>query len=285
MSRIAIITDTDSSLPADLAAAYGIRQVPISVQFGDETLDAAFEIDDATLFARIDKENKLPATAAPSPGRFEQAYREAIAEGAEAIVCFCVSSEVSGTYNAALLAREMVSECPITVVDSRRLSMGQGYMALAAAEAAQRGASVEEVIAYAEDVGSRSHLFAALATLKYLAMSGRVGHLAAGMASLLNIKPILTMRDGKLELLERARTTRRAWARVIELTREVVGAKCPERMAVLHVAARDDALAFAQQLRQAMPCPDDITICELTPGLSVHSGAGMVGVTVITAPQ
>ena len=283
MSSIAIVTDTDSSLPAAIAAQYGIHQVPINIHFGEETFQAGVDINDAEAFARIDRDGKLPTTSAPTPGQFTEAYQAAFDAGAESVLCFCVSAAISGTYNAALTARDLLPDHDITVVDSRTLSLGQGYMAIAAAEAAQHGASKEEAIAAAESLRERTHVYAALATLKYLAMSGRVGHLTAGMANLLNIKPILTVMDGKLDMLEKVRTQHKAWDRVVELTETSLNGRPIERMGLIHVNAPEKAHEFEALLREHLDCPSDVITAEFTPGLSIHSGTGVVGVVVVAA--
>jgi DegV family protein with EDD domain len=282
-SSIAIITDTDSSLPVELAARYHIHQVPITVQFGDESFETGLDIDDTRLFTRIDHENRLPTTAAPSPGQFVNAFQKAFAEGASAILCFCVSSGISATYNNAVLAKNELAEGDITVVDTQTLTMGQGFVALAAAQALQGGASQQDALAAALDVQKRSHLYAALSTLKYLAMSGRVGHLAAGMAGILGIKPILTIQNGKLEMLEKIRTRSKSLGRVIELCQEKAAGRPISQMAIVHVNALEEGREFEKALRSSLACPQEILYAELTPGLSVHSGAGLLGVSFVTA--
>ena len=266
--------------------------MPITVHFGEEMFRTGIDIDDARLFERVNREGRLPTTSAPSPGDFAQAYQAAFDGGADEVICFCVSGEVSATYQAAVNARDLVAREAagreitrdlVTVVDSRSLSIGQGFMVLAAAEAAKTGASRDEIVARAEAVRDRTHLYAALSTLKYLAMSGRVGHLAAGMANLLNVKPILTIRDGKLDMLERVRTQRKAWARVIELTEQALAGRDAERMAILHVDVPDDARRFQEQLCDHVTCSGEAFTAELGAGLSVHAGAGLVGVAVVTA--
>lgn len=281
MPKIAIITDTDSSLPASLAAKLEIQLVPIKIQFGSESFDTGLDIDDRQLFVRVDTEGKLPKTAAPAPGLFVAAYQRAFDAGAEQIICITISSEVSAVCSAATTASQEFPGRDIHVVDSRTMSMAQGFMAITAAEMAGHGASCQEILTAINDVRDRSRLYAALATLKYLAMSGRVGQVAAGFASILNIRPILTVKDGKLVLLERIRTQRLAWERLVSLVEQAAGGQAIERVAFLQVAAEGDAARFAEQFKQRVACPMDAMTVEVTPGLSVHTGAGTVGVVVI----
>lgn len=276
MPRIQIMTDTDSSLPFDLAEQHGILQVPIMIQFGEESFRDGYDIDSRAVFERIDREKRLPQTAAPAPGQFAQAFEHAFAQGAEEILCLNISAEMSATYAAARQAAELFPDRKIEVVDTRTLSMGQGYMALAAAQAAANGASLQEAKAAAEEIRERTFLFGSLATLKYIAMSGRVSSLTAGMASLLDIKPILTLRNDKLELLERVRAQKKSWARMVELCAERAGGKPLEKLSILHVNNPAGAQEVETMLRAALRCPSEITRAEVLPGLSIHTGAGTV---------
>ncbi len=281
MPEIAVITDTDSSLPFELAARHNIYQVPMTIHFGEQSYEAVYAINDADTFRRIDQEGKLPTTAAPAPGQFIAAFTNAFASGVQKIVCLCVSSAVSATYNAAVMARETFPEREILVIDSQTLSMGLGYMALAAAEYAAAGASLVEIKSRLDDLRQRTHLYTALSTLRYLAMGGRVSNLSASLGNVLNIKPILTIRDGKLDLLEKVRTQRKSWERVIELSARRVGDCQIEKMCILHVNAPQMAREFEAEIRNRMHCPEEILMAEVTPGLSVHSGAGMVGTVFV----
>ncbi len=285
MSKIVIVTDSDASLPPPLAAEYNIRQVPITVHLNDEVFETGVDIDDIKLFEWIDREGKIPTTAAPSPGKFAEAFRAAFdQDGADAVVCLTVSGEISGTYDAArMAATQLVDDKSITVVDTKCLSLAQGFMAIAAAEAAQNGASVDEVVAAAMDLQDRVHLYGALSTLKYIAMGGRVSTLKAEMANLLSIKPILSLDNGKLDLLEQVRTRKKAWARMMELLELAAGGKEIERLGIVHVTALEQAKEFEGLLRQRMSCPEDVLIAEFTAGLSVHGGAGLIGVCAVTA--
>ena len=279
---IAIISDTDTSLPESILDEYGIRQVSITIHFGEEILKANTEITDQELVERVNRDGVMPTTAAPSPGDFSEVYQEAFNSGADEIICLTVSGDVSATYQSALAAKDLMPDKKITVIDTKSISLGQGLMVLKAAELAQLGKTKDEILSAVEDVQERSHLFAALETLKFMAMSGRVGQLTAGMANVLNIKPILTIKDGKIELLEKVRTKKKAWSRVIELAVEGLGNSEIETIFIFHVAAPEYVVKFEKLLREAMPCPEMIPVTEFSPGLSVHTGAGLVGVAFTT---
>ena len=285
MNKIAIITDTDTSFPADYAEANGIIMVPILIQFGEESLKDTYEISNKKVFTRIDKEGKLPKTSAPSPGQFSNAFKNSFDSGYKSIICFTVSKEVSATYASALTAREEFPEMDISIIDSQSLTLQQGYMVKAASEAIMNGADKDGAIAAAINIRDNSFMFAALSTLKYLAMSGRVGHLAAGFGNIFDIKPILTIRNGKLELLEKVRTQKKAWNQTIDLITKKSQGKRIQKLSIIHVNVPEKAELFRDMLKAKIECPDTIEIFEINPGLSIHSGAGMVGAVVAVEPS
>jgi EDD domain protein, DegV family len=277
MPKIQVITDSDSSLSLQLAAQYGITIVPITVQFGEESFTTNLDMNDRLLFEKIDRLGKLPTTAAPSPAAFSAAFAKAFADGADGILCVCVSSKVSSTYESALLAAREFAGKPIRVVDSLYMTMGQGFLAIAAAEALDHGASLDEAADLAESMIPGLCTYASFATLKYLAMSGRVGKFVAGMAGVLDIRPLLTMKDGTLQMLEKVRTRNKAMQRLVKLIVIAVGKKKVVRAAIYHVNNPEDAKLLEQNLRKELTLPAQVEIVEFTPGLSVHAGSGMVG--------
>jgi DegV family protein with EDD domain len=233
------------------------------------------------MFERIDRTSKLPTTAAPSPTAFAKAFRAAFDEGAESVICVCVGSKISRTHESALVAVDEFPGKKITVIDSGYLSLAEGYMAILAAEAVAAGASHEEAVAKAESVIGRVYVFGSLSTLKYLALGGRMSNLAASMANMLNIRPILAMIDGKLGLLEKVRTRKVAINRLVELAVENVDGRPVERACMLHVLNPEDAKFWEEQMRKKIDLPKDMPLYHFGPGLSVHTGAGMIGVVIL----
>jgi DegV family protein with EDD domain len=281
MPKIAVIADTDASLSPEFAKKQGITLVPILISFGSESFASGVDIDDKALFERIDKEGALPKTAAPSPGAFSQAFKKEFDAGAEGIVCVCVSSEISATYAAALTAKEDFPGRDIRVIDSRVVSMAQGFMALEAKRMAAAGSSLDAIQANLKGMQQRLVLFASLSTLKYLAMGGRVGKLSASMGNMLSIRPILTIKGGKLDLLEKVRTRKAAMSRLVELLASSVDSRKVQQAAFIHVHAAEELAVLEQELRARVTLPAEVVHTEFSPGLSVHTGAGTIGAVLL----
>jgi DegV family protein with EDD domain len=193
-----------------------------------------------------------------------------------------VGSKISRTYDSAVTACEEFPGKLITVVDSDHLSLGQGFMTLAAAEAAEAGATHEQVVQAARDVLPHLHLYGSLTTLKYLAMGGRIGKFPANMANLFDIRPIMTMIDGKLGLLEKVRTHRMAMNRLVQLLEGSAKGKHIVKAGIVHVNNLEDAKILEARLRADIPMPAEILITEFTAGLSVHGGTGLVAAVFVT---
>ncbi len=248
----------------------------------EETYTTGLDIDDRLLFEMVDRRNQLPTTSAPNPDAFSNVYETAFSQGAQSIVCVCVSGQVSSTYQSAVKARESFPDHEIQVIDSNNISMAQGYMVLAAAEAASKDKNISEIVTLIHETGNKLHTYAVLATLKYLYLGGRVSKLEANLADSFEIKPTLVVKNGKLTILEKNRTQKKAVKRLIEHLSKTAKEKKFERMSIIHVNEAEGASKMELALRETVPCPEIISIVELSPGLSVHTGSGMVGVVAQT---
>lgn len=283
MSKTIIVTDTNSSLSKAICEPLGIIQVPIHIMFDGKTYLTGVNVDDKKLFQIIDEQRIFPTTAAPSPNAFQQAFQQAFDQGADQVVCICCSSQISATYDAAKMAADEYSGKTIAVVDSLQLTLAEGFQVLKAAEMAKQGADLDEILNAIEALKPRLHVYGALPTLKYLAMGGRMGKMAAGLADTLNIKPILTATGGKLELLEKVRTWHKARTRLVELAMETAKETSIVQIGMFHVNNVDGTLELYKDLTKALAVPEEYLLEEFTPGLSVHAGSGVIGYVLVTA--
>ena len=274
---IKIVTDSTSNLslfPEPLQR-YDIRVVPLAIQFGTETYEEDIDIDRDLFYKKIDELGIIPTTSQPPPGRFADYYRELTDQG-HSILAITLTSKHSGTYQSAVLAKDMVPEADVEVFDSATLSLGTGYMVLEAARAAEAGQSRESILKRLEEIRDNMCLFLTPATLKYLRMSGRVGRLATAFASLLNIKPVIKIEDGLLEACENVRTRSKAINRVLELTEERMGTTDPINIAAIHARSPQEGQTLLEKAQARFNCQETL-IGDLATTLAVHGGPGIVG--------
>ncbi|MFZ5919368.1 MAG: DegV family protein [Chloroflexota bacterium] len=275
---IKIVTDTTANLSGEILARYDIRQVPIAIQFGLESYEEDVDIDRDMFYRKIEEMGIVPTTSQPATGRFTDVYRTLAAAGHD-ILSIHVTSKHSGTYQSAILASSLVPHARVEVFDSASISLGTGYMVLEAAQAAEKGWSVEQILDRLRQVRDRMHLFLTPATLKYLQMSGRVGKLQSALASLIQLKPIIRLEDGLLEACENVRTRVRALDRLVELLVEAVGTHDLVNVAVVHARAAQEGRELLERLKTTLNCCE-IMFDELVASLAVHGGPGVVGVFV-----
>lgn len=275
---IRIITDSTCNLPPEILERHGIRVAPISIQFGDETYDEDINIDRDTFYRKVEALQMIPTTSQPSPAWFARFYQEAAAQGLPSLV-ITVTSKHSGTYQSALLAKSMSPEADVEVFDSASISLGTGMMVLEAVRANEAGQTRAAILRRLQAVRARSHLFLTPATLKYLQMSGRVGKLQGALASLLNVKPIITLRDGLLEAGENVRTRGKALERLADLVEAGVGRVDPIHLAVIHARVAEEARGLLARLQERLNCIQ-VSTADLVSSLAVHGGPGVIGVAV-----
>jgi len=283
MRGIKIVVDSCCDLPKAILERFDIRMVPVNINIGERSYEDGVDMTRENLYRKMVEEGIVPTTSAPAPGKFVEAYRE-LAKRANSILSIHITSKLSAVYQAAVLARSMVPEIDVRVIDSLSASMGTGFLALAAARAIEAGKTVQEILAIIEDIKARMNVFAALSTLKYLRLSGRVGSLQGMLASLLDIKPILTIRDGLAEALGAVRTRGRSLDRLVELAKEAVGEAKPVNVAIVHANALKEAQQLKERIEAVLKCKE-IFVVEITPALAVHAGPGVVGVISYTEEE
>lgn len=272
---VGIITDSSCDLPEDLVALWGLEVVPLSIRFGDEELVDREELTTAEFWARCATTSELPSTAAPSPGRFEQAYRRLAERGAEGIIAVTLSGALSATLQSAELAARAVAADGIEVrtVDSRTVTLGLGTIVLACAERSAEQATLDDVEALARQLVARTRVFGALDTLDNLRKGGRIGNAKALLATALSIKPIIEVADGVVEQHGKQRTRSKALAFLVSKVASFQGNM--EHLAVLH-ADCSDVDEFVDQLRPF--APGEIVVGQIGPVIGAHAGRGTIGV-------
>jgi len=269
---IKIVTDSTCNLSPEQLQRYDIRAAPISIQFGTETYEEDIDINRDLFYKKIDEMGIIPTSSQPAPGRFADYYRELTDQG-HSILSIAITSKHSGTYQSAVLAKDMVPEADVEVFDSLTISLGTGYMVLEAARAAEAGQSRESILQRLEEIRDNMCLSFTPATLKYLQMSGRVGRLATAFASLLDIKPVITLEDGLLEARENVRTRSKAINRLLELTEEKLGTSDPINIAVIHARTQEEGQALLEKAQARFNCQETL-IGDLVASLTVHGGPG-----------
>ena len=270
---VRIVTDSSCDLPQDMADSLGITIVPLSVRFGDTEYIDRTTITTDEFWAKCSQSAVLPETAAPSPGQFEQAFRELSANG-DAIVVISLSSSLSATMQSAEIAAKTVAPgIDVRIVDSRNASMGLGLTVLDCAEAARKGASADEIVALAESLIPRTHVFGALDTLENLKKGGRIGGAKAMLASALSIKPLIEIRGGLVEEAGKQRTRSKALAFLVDVLKQHGGSL--ERVGILH-AQCPDIDAFVQMVKTVYS--GEVIIGDIGAVIGTHAGEGTIGI-------
>ena len=279
--KVAVVTDSASDLKPEQAAAAGITVVPLLVNFGDKEYRAGVDLSAEQFWTELTRDDApFPRTAAAAPGTFRDAFERLFTEGADAIVYVGVGSKLSATMQSATVARDMLAEREIHLVDTDSASMGIGLLALEAVEMAQAGKSAKEIADTLIMRRDQVKLYVVLETLEYLKRGGRISPARAAIGGLLSVKPIITVEDGEVDTADRPRTHGKARARLLELLAELK----PERVAVLHGQA-PGIDEFIDDLSAAWDFPrSEMSIHLIGSSVGPHVGPGAYGAVVLQRP-
>jgi DegV family protein with EDD domain len=279
MARIRVVTDSACDLSAELAAERDLTIVPLSIRFGSEEFIDGSTLSTDDFWARCAASPVLPETSAPSPGAFQEAFASAADDGYDGVLSLSLSAGVSATYQAAVTAaKEMSDRIPIRTIDSRSMTMGQGLMALDLADLASLGATLDELVARAGQLITRTSVFGVVDTLEHLEKGGRIGGARALLGSLLSIKPVVTLVDGVVAEESKQRTRARS---LRYLADKAKNSPPLSRLAVCNGAATDidEFLEMIDGVKTAYPP----VIVDLGPVVGTHTGPGTIGLCMVTA--
>jgi len=271
-----IVADTTCGLPRDLLKQRGIPLIPQIVEFGDTSYHDDAELDTAAFLQKLKASPSLPKTSAPEPPLYYPIFEKARAQN-ESVIVVAPTSKASGTVRSAQIAAQDFPGVDIRVIDTQTVSCNLGSLVLLADEMAKSGKCADEIVAKLNDMIPRGRLYFVVDTLEYLAKGGRIGGAKRLLAELLEIKPILQVKDGQVEPFEQQRTKKRALARLVEIVKEQCQSGDDAYLCVLQVAAEDEAQALVAELKSHVNI-SNILIYELPPAIVVHSGPKAMGV-------
>ena len=282
---IRIVTDTDSNLPESIRDDYNIPLVPIHIIYGDQSFKEYEEIGVEDSYARM-KSGALPTTSQPSAGEFKAVYDRVLAEDpAATILSVHISAAMSGTYDSAKTAADMLPDADIRIFDTRTASLGQGLMVREAAQMARDDQDADAILARLEIMRENAGAFFLVKTLDHLMRGGRIGRASGLVGTMLSIKPVLTLKDGAVDQHSRFRTWKKALTGMADLVINEVqnGPEGNLHLSVAHILNENDAQTLADQL-QAVLEPDVFMMELIGPGIGVHLGTGTLGVCWSVVP-
>jgi DegV family protein with EDD domain len=270
---VKIVTDSSADLPAKIAKELGITVVPLYVRFGEQVYRDRIDITEDEFYKRLTNDVVHPSTIQPSPQDFTNVYKD-LAKEAEGIVSIHISAKLSGTANSALQAKEDNKGIPIEVIDSRTLSSALALIVISAAQIAKEGAKFSDIVKHVRKIMVSTHLEGLLDTLKYLVLGGRIGKAKALVGSLLNVKPVLTLKDGEVTPAGQVRSRSKGIERLFEFAKS---AQNPQAMSIAYNTTLDEAQALAERIAAAKIYDlDKIIMARIGPMLGVHMGPGTI---------
>lgn len=274
---IKIVTDTTCDLLPEMVKEHDITIVPINIQFGTDSYQEGVNMDWDLFYRKIEEMGILPTTSQPSVGALTEVYRRLAKEGADAIISTHVTAKLSGTYQSACLAAEEVKdEVKVYPHDSAAGAAALGLACVEASRMARAGKTPEEIVARLDEIRSRMNVLFVMENLEYPRKSGRVGGLAATLGSILNMKPIVSLEDGLLDMVEKVRTRKKSLDRLLDMMEERVGTTDPVNLGVVHSRAPEVGQEMLSRAQERFNCSESYLV-ELCASLTVHFGPGMIG--------